>query len=73
MRVDTPSGARALAASYRRGLLEDVVPFWERHAVDDDCGGFVFFLDRDGSWLDDDKGIWIHGRFVCCSPLSTPT
>ena len=62
--IDSTSGARALAESYRRGLLEDVVPFWQRHAIDEDCGGFVFFLDRDGSWLDDDKGVWVHGRFV---------
>jgi N-acylglucosamine 2-epimerase len=49
---------------YRRGLLEDTLPFWIRHAVDREHGGFLFCLDRDGSLLDTDKGLWQHGRFT---------
>jgi N-acylglucosamine 2-epimerase len=49
---------------YRDGLLNDTVPFWTEHAVDRECGGFLFFLDRDGSVIGTDKPVWIHGRFV---------
>ena len=53
-----------LLRTYREGLLEDTVPFWIRHSIDREYGGYVFNLDRDGSILDTDKTIWIHGRFV---------
>ena len=49
---------------YRNGLLEDTLPFWIRNCVDRKYGGFTFCLDRDGSVIDTDKGIWIHGRFI---------
>jgi N-acylglucosamine 2-epimerase len=55
---------RELAAVYRDGLLNDTMPFWIRHAVDRECGGFLTCLDRDGSVLDTDKPIWLQGRFV---------
>ena len=51
-------------AVYRDGLLHDTLPFWINHAIDREYGGFLFSLDRDGSVLDTDKPIWIHGRFV---------
>jgi len=47
---------------YRSTLLEDVVPFWEKHGVDDEYGGFFTCLDRDGSLIDSDKGVWQQGR-----------
>lgn len=49
---------------YRNGLLEDTLPFWIEHAVDKKYGGFCFALDRDGSLLDSDKGVWQQGRFT---------
>lgn len=52
----------ALAGVYRRNLLHDVVPFWERHGVDRDCGGFFTLLDRCGARYGDDKPIWLQGR-----------
>ena len=52
----------ALLAVYRDGLLEDVVPFWMRHGIDREHGGFITALDRDGSILDTDKGVWAQGR-----------
>lgn len=48
---------------YRSGLLDDVLPFWLKHAVDHEFGGFMFMLDRDGSVMDTDKGVWQQGRF----------
>ena len=53
-----------LVKVYRDGLLEDTVPFWLNHAIDEDHGGFTFALDRDGTLLSTDKYIWLHGRFV---------
>jgi N-acylglucosamine 2-epimerase len=52
------------AAQYRRALLEDVIPFWERHSIDRDCGGFITCLDRDGRVFDTDKFIWLQARQV---------
>ena len=49
---------------YRDGLLEDIIPFWTRHSVDRECGGFLTSLDRDGTVIDTDKAVWLQGRFV---------
>ena len=51
-----------LIDTYRRGLLEDVVPFWQRCGVDADHGGFLTCLNRDGAVVDTDKGVWQQGR-----------
>lgn len=51
-----------LKAFYRRTLLEDAAPFWIRHGVDRECGGFLTALDRDGSVIDTDKSVWFQGR-----------
>lgn len=53
-----------LIAVYRDGLLNDVVPFWLRHAVDREHGGVMTAVNRDGSRLDSDKGVWQQGRFA---------
>lgn len=53
-----------LLSVYRDELLNDTLPFWINHSVDRDCGGFMFALDRDGSLIDTDKGIWQQGRFT---------
>jgi len=49
---------------YRDGLLGDTLPFWIRHAVDRQHGGFTMALNRDGSILDTDKGMWQQCRFT---------
>jgi len=49
---------------YKTGLLEDILPFWARHAMDREDGGFTFCLDRDGSLLDTDKGVWQTARYT---------
>lgn len=53
-----------LLATYRDGLLQDTLPFWIKHSVDREHGGFCFALDRDGTRLSADKFLWLHGRFV---------
>jgi N-acylglucosamine 2-epimerase len=49
---------------YRDGLLKDTIPFWIRHSIDTEYGGFMFSVDRDGSRLDTDKGMWQTSRFT---------
>ena len=55
---------RALASQYRQELLEHVMPFWMRHSLDREHGGFYSCLDRDGSLYDDRKYVWMIGRQV---------
>jgi N-acylglucosamine 2-epimerase len=55
---DTASG---LAAAYRRTLLDDVVPFWLRHALDP-SGAMNNCLDDAGNVLSRDRYVWSQGR-----------
>ncbi len=59
-----PSRRKELIAVYQDGLLNDTLPFWLNHCVDREYGGFMMSLDRDGSVLDTDKGMWQQGRFT---------
>jgi N-acylglucosamine 2-epimerase len=52
-----------LRCTYRDGLLLDVLPFWLKHGIDREQGGFFTCLDRDGSVIDTDKSVWAQGRF----------
>jgi N-acylglucosamine 2-epimerase len=49
---------------YRDGLLNDTLPFWTKHCVDREHGGFMMSLDRDGTVIDTDKGVWQQARFT---------
>jgi len=49
---------------YKTGLLENIIPFWIKHCIDWEDGGFTFCLDRDGTVIDTDKGVWQTGRFT---------
>ena len=62
MHLTTEEGRRNLAAVYRRTLLEDVMPFWDRHGLDRTHGGVFTALDRDGTVIDTDKSVWFQGR-----------
>jgi N-acylglucosamine 2-epimerase len=53
-----------MARECRRALLDDVIPFWERHSIDSECGGFFSCLARDGSVYDTDKFVWLQARQV---------
>jgi N-acylglucosamine 2-epimerase len=55
---------RPLADIYRTALLDDVMPFWLRHSLDRECGGYFTCLGRDGSVYDTDKFIWLQARQV---------
>ena len=54
----------SLRDAYRDGLLNDTLPFWLKHALDHDYGGYTMSLARDGSLVDSDKGVWQQGRFA---------
>ena len=49
---------------YRSSLLEDTLPFWMPGIVDEEFGGYLSIRDRDGSLIDDDKSVWLQGRFA---------
>lgn len=53
-----------LADFYRKGLLEDIVPFWFPRSVDRENGGYFTCLNRDGSLLQSDKAVWFQGRMA---------
>ena len=54
----------SLERQYRSALIDDVLPFWERHSVDKERGGYFTCLDRAGKVFDTDKFIWLQARQV---------
>ncbi len=54
----------SLRSVYLDGLLHDTLPFWIRHGVDREHGGFMTCLDQTGTVIDTDKGMWQQGRFT---------
>ncbi|MBB4081086.1 N-acylglucosamine 2-epimerase [Lewinella aquimaris] len=54
----------SLSQRYQQNLLDDVLPFWERHSPDPTNGGYFTCLDRRGKVYDTDKFIWLQGRQV---------
>jgi N-acylglucosamine 2-epimerase len=60
MKPDFPG----LAEQYKMTLLNDVIPFWQKHSVDWEMGGYFTCLDRQGQIYDTDKFIWLQNRQV---------
>jgi len=58
-----------LIAFHRDGLLNDTMPFWMRHTIDRNCGGFLNYLDADGSVYSTDKPVWVLGRLTWLTAL----
>lgn len=52
------------AGQYRDNLLNDVIPFWLKHSIDEEFGGYYTCLGREGKVFDTDKFIWLQGRQV---------
>ena len=50
---------------YEGALVGSVIPFWEKHCVDAEYGGYFTSLDRDGSVYDTAKYMWMQWRIVC--------
>ncbi len=55
---------QSLADRYKTALLEDVLPFWQQHSLDQEFGGYFTCLDRAGQVFDTDKFIWLQNRQV---------
>jgi len=49
---------------YLNTLVNDCIPFWEKHALDREYGGYFSCLDRDGSVYDTEKFMWMQWRIV---------
>ena len=54
----------ACRARYERELVDGIIPFWERHSIDRECGGFFSCLERDGKVYDTSKQMWMQAREV---------
>jgi N-acylglucosamine 2-epimerase len=52
------------AGRYRAELLDRVIPFWLRHSLDPQYGGYFTCLTREGAVYDSRKYIWLQGRAV---------
>ena len=53
---------REYEKQYHEALLEEVIPFWEKHSIDRSHGGYFSCLGRDGTVYDTDKFIWLQAR-----------
>lgn len=62
--MDHQLNFRKLADESRDELLLNIIPFWLKHSIDKECGGYFTCLDRDGSVFDTDKFVWLQGRQV---------
>ena len=49
---------------YYDTLVKDIVPFWLKNSLDHEHGGYLQYLDRDGSVFNEDKGMWLQCREV---------
>jgi N-acylglucosamine 2-epimerase len=49
---------------YRSQLLNNTIPFWFPKSLDLDYGGYLLMRDEIGDLIDDDKAVWIQGRFA---------
>jgi N-acylglucosamine 2-epimerase len=47
---------------YKEALLKNIIPFWEKHSIDSQNGGYFTCLDKTGNVYDTDKFMWLQGR-----------
>ena len=48
--------------NYRKDLVENILPFWLKNAIDYENGGIYTCLDREGNIYGTDKSVWFQGR-----------
>lgn len=52
-----------LKGFYKKELLDNVIPFWEKSDLfDEQNGGFITSVDRYGKCYNEDKSVWFQGR-----------
>jgi N-acylglucosamine 2-epimerase len=56
--------AELLREHYRAALLDNVVPWWEKHGPDREYSGIFSCLERDGHTYSGDKYMWMNARAV---------
>lgn len=52
------------AEIYKNELLNEVIPFWEKHSLDQEFGGYFTCLDEKGQIYDTDRFIWLQARQI---------
>jgi N-acylglucosamine 2-epimerase len=55
---------KRLQEQYEENLFGSVLPFWLRHSLDREHGGYFTCLDTQGAVYDTRKYIWLNGRQV---------
>lgn len=49
---------------FRNQLFDVILPFWDKHGIDHEHGGFICALDYDGTRVNTDKLLWFQGRGI---------
>lgn len=61
--MDIRANAAEYSRFYRNTLLEDVMPFWmNSDLLDEEHGGCITSVDREGKTYNSDKSVWFQGR-----------
>jgi len=55
---------KILLNHYHRELFDNFVPWWEKHSIDKENGGYLTRLERDGAPYSYDKDMWMTGREI---------
>lgn len=58
----TRSDFGRLRQEFETELFDRVLPFWTKHSLDREHGGYFNCLDRDGTVYDTTKYMWLQGR-----------
>jgi len=64
--TEAASSLKSHSLQYKTELLDSILPFWMKHSLDQQNGGFFTCLDQFGHVYDTDKFIWLQGRQVWC-------
>ena len=60
--IRNEANLRGILAKYRKWLLDDIVPFWEKRVVDKEFGGYFNCFNREGELIKTVKPGWFVGR-----------
>ena len=54
----------SFATLYLKELTQEVIPFWEKHSIDRENGGYFTCIDDQHKVFDTDKFVWLQARQV---------
>lgn len=70
MNYDYSEKAKKYKEFYKSQLMDNVIPFWlNSDLIDEEYGGYISSVDRQGKSYNDDKSVWFQGR--CLWTFST--